>query len=145
MAKFDRSVVSQDTGDASPESVRKFSRAAITEPVPARNADKERGRALPSGVQGGMTAIQGPLFGFADELAGAVSAGGQLLTGDTNIRDNYLATRDMYRGANDAAREQNPILMGVTGAMASAPLIVMSGGSSAVPAATATTFAGCLM
>ena len=139
MAKFDRSVVSQDTGDASPESVRKFSRAAITEPVPARNADKERGRALPSGVQGGMTAIQGPLFGFADELAGAVSAGGQLLTGDTNIRDNYLATRDMYRGANDAAREQNPILMGVTGAMASAPLIVMSGGSSAVPAATATT------
>lgn len=139
MAKFDRSVVSQGTGDTSPESVRKFSRAAITEPVPARNADKERGRALPSGVQGGMTAIQGPLFGFADELAGAVSAGGQLLTGDTNIRDNYLATRDMYRGANDAAREQNPILMGVTGAMASAPLIVMSGGSSAVPAATATT------
>lgn len=109
-------------------------------PAPAKNKDKERGRALPSGLQGGMTAIQGPLFGFADEIAGAVSAGGQLLTGDTNIRDNYLATRDMYRGANDAAREKNPILMGVTGAMASAPLIVMSGGSSAaVPAATATT------
>lgn len=115
------------------------SMAADAAPVPAKNKDKERGRALPSGVQGGMTAIQGPLFGFADELAGAVSAGGQLLTGDTNIRDNYIATRDMYRGANDAAREQNPILMGVTGAMASAPLIVMSGGSSAVPAATATT------
>lgn len=107
-------------------------------PTPAKNKDKERGRALPSGLQGGMTAIQGPLFGFADEIAGAVSAGGQLLTGDTNIRDNYLATRDMYRGANDAAREKNPILMGVTGAMASAPLIVMSGGSSAAPAATAT-------
>lgn len=118
----------------------KYSSMAVdAAPVPAKNKDKERGRALPSGVQGGMTAIQGPLFGFADELAGAVSAGGQLLTGDTNIRDNYLATRDMYRGANDAAREQNPILMGVTGAMASAPLIVISGGSSAVPAATATT------
>jgi hypothetical protein len=115
------------------------SMAADAAPAPAKNKDKERGRALPSGVQGGMTAIQGPLFGFADELAGAASAGGQLLTGDTNIRDNYIATRDMYRGANDAAREQNPILMGVTGAMASAPLIVMSGGSSAVPAATATT------
>lgn len=115
------------------------SMAADAAPAPAKNKDKERGRALPSGLQGGMTAIQGPLFGFADEIAGAVSAGGQLLTGDTNVRDNYLATRDMYRGANDAAREKNPILMGVTGAMASAPLIVMSGGSSAVPAATATT------
>lgn len=115
------------------------SMVADSAPVPAKNKDKERGRALPSGLQGGMTAIQGPLFGFADEIAGAVSAGGQLLTGDTNIRDNYLATRDMYRGANDAAREKNPILMGVTGAMASAPLIVMSGGQSAVPAATATT------
>lgn len=111
------------------------SMAANAAPIPAKNADKERGRQLPSGLQGGMTAIQGPLFGFADELAGAVSAGGQLLTGDTNIRDNYIATRDMYRGANDAAREQNPILMGVTGAMASAPLIVMSGGSSAAPVA----------
>lgn len=138
MAKFDRSVVSQDIGDASPESVRKFSRAAITEPVPAKNADKERGRALPSGVQGGMTAIQGPLFGFADEIAGAVSAGGQLLTGDTNIRDNYIATRDMYRGANDAAREQNPLLMGVTSAMTAAPLIALSGGTAAAPGATGT-------
>lgn len=100
--------------------------------IPAKppvDKNRQRGVELPSGLQGGMAALQGPTFGFADEIAGAVSAGGQLLTGDTNVGRNYAATRDMYRGAVDDAQQRNPILTATTQVAASAPLLLLTRGA----------------
>lgn len=91
--------------------------------APQKSAANVRGRSFPSGAAGGMTALQGPLFGFGDELAGAMNAWGRAINNDFDLKGNYLEGRDMYRGANEAARERNPGLMTATSLAASAPLI----------------------
>ncbi|MEN6404381.1 MAG: hypothetical protein ABFE07_20160 [Armatimonadia bacterium] len=94
-----------------------------------------RGREAPGAVQGLANVLQGPTLGFADEIGGALQAGGKLLTGDTNISDNYLEGRDKMRGASDAAAERNPILSSVTQFAASLPLMAVGGGAPAAGAA----------
>lgn len=115
---------------------RKDNGELILKPIEP-SASYARGAQLPSGLQGGMAAIQGPTLGFADEIAGAITAGGKLLTGDTNVRDNYLDARDFYRGAVDDAARRNPILTASTQFATSAPLMALTGGAPAAAAVPA--------
>lgn len=110
---------------------------------PARSADYEAGRNDPSalsGVKRGLLSVlNGPTFGFGDEIAGAVGGaidslkpGGKF----AQIGDNYRANRDFARGAQDLERETNPWTTGITQMAASAPMGAMklfSAGATAVP------------
>lgn len=51
---------------------------------------------------------QGAQLGFSDELAGAGSALGKLLAGDTNVAQNYKNRRDAERASSDLYQASNP-------------------------------------
>lgn len=118
------------------------------EPMPAETAQqagdryrnvfgggaRAKGKQLSSGAQGLISALQGPTFGFADELAGAGAAFAGLTRGDLDVTGNYRDARDMARGATQAAAEQNPILATATQVAASVPATAFSTVPKAVSA-----------
>lgn len=67
-----------------------------------------------SSVQGAINALQGPTFGFLDELAGAVAA----------PFGKYNEVRDYVRGATEQFRKEYPIVAPVTSLMTAAPTMV---------------------
>lgn len=83
-----------------------------------------------SSVQGAINALQGPTFGFLDELAGAVAA----------PFGKYKDVRDYVRGATEQFRNEYPITAATTSAMTAAPTMMMGGGA----ASTAPVVAGIL-
>ena len=91
---------------------------------------RKKGAQLPSAVQGLMSAMQGPTFGFADEIAGAGAAFGGLLSGDTNIAENYRSGRDLYRGGAADFQSRNPGQATLTQLATSAPVIAATGGAA---------------
>jgi hypothetical protein len=98
---------------------------------------REQGEQLGSGLQGFMSAMQGPTFGFGDEMAGAGAAVSGLMHGDFDVAKNYRGARDMYRGATESASEQNPILAGTTRFMTAAPVALPARAAAATTAAPA--------
>lgn len=84
---------------------------------------------LNSSVQGFINALQGPTFGFLDELAGlggaAVGAVANLTPyGDgKSLSENYTGTRDQVRAATNQFRQDYPVTATTTNMMASAPMI----------------------
>lgn len=87
------------------------------------------GRGMNSSAQGAMTALQGPTFGFLDELAGV---GGGITGAIANLTpygdnktfaQNYRETRDKVRGANKQFTEDYPVTAIGTQLAASAPTI----------------------
>ena len=70
-----------------------------------------------SSVQGFINAMQGPTFGFADEIAGAVAA----------PFGKYQQTRDYVRGATEQFRQERPWTAGVTSMMTAAPTMLIPG------------------
>ena len=77
-----------------------------------------------SSVQGAINALQGPTFGFLDELAGAAAA----------PFGKYKDVRDYVRGATQQFRQDYPIIAPITSAMTAAPTMMLGGGSaSAAP------------
>jgi hypothetical protein len=113
------------------------SRFVIEEP-PKASKQKEtqpglraQGAKLPTAFRGAMNAMQGPTFGFMDEIAGGVSAaadkflpsalGGQRNPG-MGFGDLYTRYRDVARGASDQYQKDNPIVAPLTQVAASLPL-----------------------
>ena len=77
-----------------------------------------------SSVQGAINALQGPTFGFLDELAGAAAA----------PFGKYKEVRDYVRGATEGFRQNYPITAAATSAMTAAPTLMLGGGgASAAP------------
>lgn len=89
----------------------------------SKSDDYNQGRSNATGaVRGLLSALNGPTFGFGDELAGAVGGAYDKLTKGGTLADRYRQNRDYVRGAQDMERETNPWTTGITQAMASAPL-----------------------
>jgi hypothetical protein len=101
------------------------------------NQDIEAGKGKPGWLQGLASVANGPLFGFADEiggaLGGAIDYGKQalrptslsdLVTGrkDQSFSDLYRANRDTLRGMQDAQKAENPWTTHITQAAASLPI-----------------------
>lgn len=77
-------------------------------------------------VRGLSNVLQGPTFGFGDELAGAVGGAYKTLTGDKPFKENYRDTRDYMRGVQDQYREEFPIGSVATQFMGAAPTLVLN-------------------
>lgn len=95
-------------------------------PKPAeRSAGYRQGQQASGPLQGLLSALQGPTFGFADELLGALAAPGKALVTGTPLADNYREMRDFARGAADAQQQQNPIMTTATRLAAGAPTMLL--------------------
>ena len=81
------------------------------------------GAELPSPAQGFVTAMQGPLFGFLDEMTGAVQGIKSAATGG-EFAPAYREGRDLIRGMEEQYRKDYPITATVAPLMASAPVFV---------------------
>lgn len=79
-----------------------------------------------SSLRGLYSVLQGPTFGFADEIAGVIGGGIKSLSGG-KFGDNYRDTRDYWRGAAKQAEQDNPILTQATRLMAGAPTMFLPG------------------
>lgn len=93
------------------------------------------GRQMPSPAQGAINALQGPTFGFLDELAGigsGVTGAIANLTpwGDNKSFDeNYRSGRDTVRGATQQFRQERPMTALGTSLLASAPTMALPTGA----------------
>ena len=97
-------------------------RFAISDDTPT-NMARASGADLPSPAQGFVTAMQGPLFGFLDEMTGAVQGAKSVLTGGDYL-PAYREGRDLIRGAEEQYRKDYKIIATVAPLMASAPVFV---------------------
>lgn len=95
------------------------------EAPPGESGAMREGRELPGAVRGLASVMQGPTFGFADELAGAVGGGLSALRGG-EFRTGYERVRDLARGAAKQESEDRPILSTATRLAASAPTMLFN-------------------
>jgi hypothetical protein len=73
-----------------------------------------------------LAQLQGPTFGFLDELAGGVVGGAKTLFNDKPFKQNYEETRDYVRGASDEGMRVNPVRNSAGQMVFSAPLGALS-------------------
>jgi len=101
-----------------------------------KSDDYTKGRDAPGALRGALSVLQGPTFGFGDELAGVAGGAFDRLTKGGSFSDRYKENRDYARGAQDVERETNPWTTGITQAMASAPMAALklfgAGGQAAM-------------
>jgi len=90
------------------------------------------GKELSKGTRLGMTALQGPTLGFADELAGLVGGGAALVRGQSPSQ-GYQQARDIYRSGVESYKEEQPIGAAVSQGVASLPLGMLNIGRSIAP------------
>jgi hypothetical protein len=90
------------------------------------------GKELSKGTRLGMTALQGPTLGFADELTGLVGAGAALVQGKSPS-EGYQQARDIYRSGVESYKEEQPIGAAVSQGVASLPLGMLNLGRSIAP------------
>lgn len=95
----------------------------------------KKGRSLPGAVQGLASVLQGPTFGFADEIGGAIGGAASAIRGD-GFGSGYRDTRDMMRGAADQQMKDNPVLTMLTRGAASAPTFLINPAGSLFKGAT---------
>jgi hypothetical protein len=69
-----------------------------------------------------LAAMQGPTFGFADEIAGGVVGGAKTLFNGKPYQQNYEAVRDAYRGAVDRQLKDEPLSTATEQFIASLPV-----------------------
>lgn len=113
----------------------------------AGNADLKAGREAPGALRGLLSVAQGPTFGFADEIIGALSAPGKSLVNGQSLGQNYREMRDYARGAAAQESENNPVTSAVTRGMAAAPTMMLGKAKAAagmLPAMWAAGRAGAL-
>lgn len=93
--------------------------------IPSAKPGKyQEGRAESNPVIRGLAnVVQGPTFGFGDELVGAVGGAYKTLTGDKPFSENYRETRDYMRGVQDQYREDFPVGSVATQFMTAAPTL----------------------
>ena len=94
-------------------------RPALTPEQIARASGAE----LPSPAQGFVTAMQGPLFGFLDEMTGAVQGVKSVATGG-EFAPAYREWRDLIRGMEEQYRKDYPMTAAIAPLMASSPVFV---------------------
>lgn len=83
------------------------------------------GERRPEVGRGAVNALQGPLFGFADELAGVGGAVVDKLTGrnpGVPFNDLYKGYRDSVRGASESYGKERPVASTVAQVAASLPV-----------------------
>ncbi len=109
---------------------------ATVKRVLGQGAATQAGRNAPGWQQGLASVMQGPAFGFADEIGGAVGGAYKALKDGKPLGEGYRETRDFLRGAADQQAEENPWMTGITRAMASAPTMLFGGGGAGGQAAS---------
>ena len=93
------------------------------------------GAALPESQRALVSAMQGPTFGFMDELAGAVLAPiGAMRTGQP-LSEQYTKYRDVARGAAESYGKERPFVSTGLQAAASLPMMAIQAGPKVVQAA----------
>lgn len=75
-------------------------------------------------VQGFMSAMQGPTFGFLDEAVGGLSALGKIPQGTDAMAQQYLDARDAVRANVEDYQNNYPTLAALSRVAASAPTMV---------------------
>lgn len=101
--------------------------------APAERRAYQRGRTEAGGVTRGLAnVLQGPTFGFADEIGGGIGALIDVARRGGSLAEAYRTNRDYLRGASDQAAADNPTLSAVTQGMASAPTMVLGMGANLV-------------
>ena len=93
---------------------------------------EKQGAGLSKGARLAMTAAQGPLLGFADELAGIVQAP-FIATQNESFADAYKRGRDVYRAGVESYQQEQPIASAVSQGLASLPLGMVSLGKQIAP------------
>jgi hypothetical protein len=91
--------------------------AAMADGVPSTeilrylaSPQRAQGAAMPTLARGAATFMQGPTFGFFDEIAGGVSAPFRALKEGIPLGEAYRQGRDVVRGATGSFMEENPVL-----------------------------------
>ena len=69
-----------------------------------------------------LATLQGPTFGFGDEIIGGIVGGAKTLFNDKPLRQNYEETRDFVRGAVAQQQKDEPVRTGVSQFIASLPV-----------------------
>jgi hypothetical protein len=69
-----------------------------------------------------LATLQGPTFGFGDEIIGGVVGGAKSLFNDKPLRQNYEETRDFVRGAVAQQQKEQPFRTGASQFLASLPV-----------------------
>lgn len=77
------------------------------------SADFTKGRKDP--IRGLYAGLQGPSFGFSDEVLGFLGAAGKTLVNNASFGDNYREMRDYYRGAAKQAEQDSVDVLGKVG------------------------------
>lgn len=93
---------------------------------------ERQGAELSKGTRLMMTAAQGPLLGFADELAGIVQAPFIAKPGES-MTDAYSRGRDVYRSGVEKYKQEQPIGSAVVQGAASLPLGMVNVGKQVLP------------
>ena len=118
--------------------------AAIQKSAMSLSSSFQKGRSLnnsPTGaaIQGLSSVVQGPTFGFADELAGIGGGALAAMTGG-KFSEGYKQYRDFMRGAADKQQQDNPVTTALTRGAASLPLAAQA--PQALAATAKATFPG---
>lgn len=95
---------------------------------------KEAGANMPKWQRGLTSIAQGPLFGFADEIGGAVGAALGAGQGET-LGERYRNNRDMLRGGASKFEDEHPVLSTIGQVGASLPLGAVGLAARVLPAA----------
>ena len=92
--------------------------------------------------RGALTALQGPAFGFVDELYGAVSAPFTAATQNIPLGQAYQQGRDVVRGQTESFEQESPFTAAGLQLGASVPMAMVSApvaiGRAVMPAITRT-------
>ena len=84
----------------------------------------QAGKRLSKLERGIVSALSGPTFGFADELAGAIGAPMLAYQKCVPLSDAYTMGRDIFRGAAESYQKEAPIAAAAGQMAASLPMIV---------------------
>lgn len=79
---------------------------------------------LNGALRGLASVVNGPTFGFGDEILGAAGGLYDKVTKGGDLAQLYKNNRDYVRGVQDREKDENPWTAGITQAMASAPVAV---------------------
>ena len=109
----------------------KTAREQVT--TPAERRAYERGRQTDA-RRGLINVLQGPTFGFADEIVGLGGGLVNALSGQSPT-EGYREARQFARGASDKASEDNPIFSTITQLAASAPTAAVGYGARLIKGA----------
>ncbi len=89
---------------------------------PPLNPSLQAGAQARPQMRDALATLQGPTFGFGDEIIGGIVGGAKTLFNDKPLRQNYEETRDFVRGAVAQQQKDEPIRTGVSQFIASLPV-----------------------